>query len=97
MSREKNLIKNKSLINTYKKCKFRNYLNKRILRGKIFFLLKYKSINLYKTISHNLGFVPNVLTTDLSGNEISGVVTDATISILQITFSEPVSGYAYLS
>lgn len=48
-------------------------------------------------ISHNLGFVPNVLTTDLSGNEISGVVTDATISILQITFSEPVSGYAYLS
>jgi hypothetical protein len=49
------------------------------------------------TINHNLGFVPNVLTTDISGNEISGVVTTATISTIVIEFSEPVSGYAYLS
>jgi len=49
------------------------------------------------TIHHNLGFVPNVLTTDTSGNEISGVVTTATISTIVVEFSEAVSGYAYLS
>jgi hypothetical protein len=49
------------------------------------------------TINHNLGFVPNVLTTDVGGNEISGVVTTATISIIVVEFSEAVSGYAYLS
>ncbi len=49
------------------------------------------------TITHNLGFVPNVLTTDVSGNEISGVVTDANTVTVEITFSEPVAGYAYLS
>lgn len=49
------------------------------------------------TINHNLGFVPNVLTTNTSGDEISGVVTTATISTIIIEFSEPVNGYAYLS
>lgn len=49
------------------------------------------------TINHNLGFVPNVLTTDTGGNEISGVVTQATISVVVIQFSEAVAGYAYLS
>ena len=38
--------------------------------------------------------VPADLKVDLT---VSGVVTEATISILQVTFSEPVSGYAYLS
>ena len=49
------------------------------------------------TITHNLGFVPNVLTTDDGGNEISGVVTSATISVVVIEFSEPVTGFVYLS
>lgn len=49
------------------------------------------------TINHNLGFVPNVLTTDVGGNEISGEVVEATISKIVIHFSQSVSGYAYLS
>lgn len=48
-------------------------------------------------IYHNLGYIPNVLITDLSGDEISGVITEATISKIEITFSNPVAGYAYLS
>jgi len=49
------------------------------------------------TIYHNLGFAPNVLTTDASGNEISGVVSHINMSTVQIDFSQPVAGYAYLS
>jgi hypothetical protein len=49
------------------------------------------------TITHALGFVPNVLTMNESGQEIMGVVNSATTSTLIIQFSEPVTGYAYLS
>lgn len=49
------------------------------------------------TVNHNLGFVPNVITTDEQGNEISGVVTSSTTTTTIIEFSEPVNGYAYLS
>jgi hypothetical protein len=49
------------------------------------------------TITHSLGFVPNVLTMNESGQEIMGAVSSATITTLVIQFSEPVTGYAYLS
>ena len=49
------------------------------------------------TINHGLGFVPNVMTMDESGQEIMGVVNSATTTTLVIQFSEPVTGYAYLS
>lgn len=49
------------------------------------------------TINHSLGFVPNVMTMNESGQEIMGVVNSATTSTLVIQFSEPVTGYAYLS
>lgn len=48
-------------------------------------------------INYDLPFTPNVTTTDLAGQEISGVVTYLNASTLSITFSEPVSGWAYLS
>ena len=73
MNKEKNLIESKSLINTYKRFKFRNYLNKRTLRGRIFFFLKYKNVNLFKLIPHKYpGNLSKILLTKLvlynSGN-----------------------------
>jgi len=49
------------------------------------------------TITHNLGFYPNVFTIDSNGREIEGVVTPVSTNTLQITFSSPVAGVAYLS
>jgi hypothetical protein len=50
------------------------------------------------TIVHNLGFVPgNELITDLNGNEIDGITHAIDANTIEITFSEPVAGYAYLS
>jgi len=48
-------------------------------------------------VTHNFGFTPNVYTTDLQGNEIEGIVVPIDQNTLHVTFSEPVSGYAYLS
>lgn len=49
-------------------------------------------------VEHNLEFVPgNELITDLDGNEIEGVTRVVNINTIQIEFSEPVAGYAYLS
>ena len=48
MKKEKNLIENKVLINTFKKFKLKNYLNKTILRKKSFIFLKFKNKKLIK-------------------------------------------------
>jgi hypothetical protein len=48
-------------------------------------------------VTHNFGFVPNVYTTNLQGQEIEGVVTPVDANTIQINFSEDVAGYAYLS
>ena len=49
-------------------------------------------------INHNLGFVPgNELITDLNGNEIDGITKVIDDNTIEICFSEPVAGYAYLS
>jgi hypothetical protein len=49
-------------------------------------------------IVHNMGFVPgNELTTNLDGNEIEGVTRVIDNNTIEIQFSEPVAGYAYLS
>lgn len=49
-------------------------------------------------IEHNLGFIPgNELITDLDGNEIDGITRAVDSNTIEITFSEPVAGYAYLS
>jgi len=48
-------------------------------------------------IVHNFGFIPNVYTTDLQGNEFEGVVVPVDASTIKIVFTEAVSGYAYLS
>lgn len=42
MKKVKNLTENKDLINTFKKSKLKNYLNKSILRKRDFFFLKYR-------------------------------------------------------
>lgn len=48
-------------------------------------------------VTHNFGFVPNVYTTNLQGQEIEGVVIPVDANTVQINFSEDVAGYAYLS
>jgi len=48
-------------------------------------------------VVHNFGFIPNVYTTDLQGNEFEGIVVPVDDSTIKIVFTEPVSGYAYLS
>jgi len=49
------------------------------------------------TINHNLGFVPNVLTTNDVGNEIHGVVTLINAYTVVVEFSTAVTGFIYLS
>lgn len=50
------------------------------------------------TVVHNMGFVPgNELITDLDGNEIEGITRVIDLNTIEITFSEPVTGYAYVS
>lgn len=49
------------------------------------------------TINHNLGFVPNVTTLDENGDEIVGFIDSATANTIVVTFSQAVSGTAYLS
>jgi hypothetical protein len=49
------------------------------------------------TITHALGFIPNVMTMDENGVEIIGVVDSADTNTLVISFTDAVTGYAYLS
>jgi len=42
-------------------------------------------------------FQGNELITDLNGNEIDGITRPINDNTIEITFSEPVAGYAYLS
>ena len=49
------------------------------------------------TINHGLGFIPNAYTVDNTGKNIIGTVDSSTVTTLVISFSKPVSGYAYLS
>jgi len=49
------------------------------------------------TINHSLGFIPNVFILDNNGVEIIGVVDTATTTTLVISFTDAVTGYAYLS
>ena len=48
-------------------------------------------------ITHNLGFHPNVTTTDASKFPIEGDVTYGDTTSLTIEFGIPTTGYAYLS
>ena len=59
MRKGKNLIENKVLINTFKKFKLKNNLNKSSLKKKSFFFLKYKAVNLklfFKTLKNKTPF-----------------------------------------
>jgi len=49
------------------------------------------------TFTHNLGFFPNITTTDDANQEIVGTVTYIDVNSLKVEFSSPVSGWAYLS
>ena len=48
-------------------------------------------------ITHNLGFHPNVTTTDASGYSIDGSVNYTDSNSLTVTFSIATTGFAYLS
>jgi hypothetical protein len=49
------------------------------------------------TIVHNLGFMPNVTTVDSSGRAVRGAVQYLDLNTVQITFSDPFTGAAFLS
>lgn len=49
------------------------------------------------TINHNLGQFPSVTTTDPNGNVIIGQVQYVSSNQITVTFSQPVSGVAYLN
>lgn len=49
------------------------------------------------TIVHDLGFIPNIFTIDSTGVEIIGSVDSVTLTTVVISFSQAVSGNAYLS
>jgi len=49
------------------------------------------------TITHNLGYYPNVMVADNFGTEFFGQVVYTSINSLTITFSQAVYGTAYLS
>lgn len=62
MKKEQKIIKNKVLINTSKKIKNRNYLNKTIFKKSKFFFLKYKNkkINFLKNNKKQIAFYKNI-------------------------------------
>ena len=47
--------------------------------------------------NHNLGYNPNITTTDDYGQEILGSVTYVSQNTISVYFSSPVTGWAYLS
>lgn len=49
------------------------------------------------SITHNLGFYPNVTTADSAGTSIEGTVNYTSATTLEITFGVATSGKAYLS
>lgn len=49
------------------------------------------------TIPHNLGFMPNVTTVDSSGRAVRGAVQYLDLNTVQVTFSSPFTGAAFLS
>lgn len=49
------------------------------------------------TITHNLGYVPNVTVFDSGGNEVDGDITIISDNILELHFSSAFAGIAYLS
>lgn len=51
MKKEKNLIESKVLVNTFKRFKSKNYLNKSFLKKNLFYILKYKTTNLYRSLN----------------------------------------------
>lgn len=48
-------------------------------------------------VTHNLGFYPNVTTMDSGGSIVEGELEHLSAYRIQITFSAPISGNAYLS
>lgn len=49
------------------------------------------------TVTHNLGFYPNVTVVDSSGATVEGDITHVNVTQLTLTFSGGFSGLAYLS
>lgn len=57
-----------------------------------------KQINtLIWNITHNLGFKPNIIVMDYGSNQVECDIEYVNENSVKLTFSEAVSGYAYLS
>jgi hypothetical protein len=48
-------------------------------------------------VTHNLGKKPHVTVTDSAGTEIIGAITYPSLNQVSIEFSNPETGYAYIS
>jgi len=59
----------------------------------------YHQINVATTwtITHGLGYNPNIVVTDTNGNIYEGNITWPDVNTVIVTFSTALNGYAYLS
>jgi hypothetical protein len=55
------------------------------------------SVSTVWTVNHNLNFYPNVTVYDSAGSMVEGTVNHTNQVSLTITFSNPISGKAYIS
>ena len=63
----------------------------------LFYTFEQQTSSSSWTITHNLGYYPSVVIQDYGKISIEGSVNYVNPNSLIITFSVPVSGYAYLS
>ena len=56
-----------------------------------------QSAGLVWTINHNLSFKPNVIVMDYGSNQVECDIEYTNENVVVLTFSETISGYAYLS
>lgn len=78
-------------------CKTEIIINPGVCEGRQGFEFQIDTPNTVWHIVHNLGYVPNVRTENLAGNDIDGIVNPIDINTIEITFSTAVAGKAYLS
>lgn len=62
-----------------------------------FFLYEQTTASALWDITHNLGIIPNVRTEDFTGLDMEGTINVIDSNRIQIQFTSPVTGRAYLS
>jgi hypothetical protein len=65
--------------------------------GDLHFTYTWNTAETSVTITHNLGKYPSVTVVDSAGTWVVGGVTYVSLNVVQLTFSAPFSGTAYLN